>query len=80
MRRLDEYDNETREDFAPYVPAETRFLVRLKGSMHSFGLYDSKGREVHTLSRAIEVAEEQFGDEWTEVYNGEDGANREDDD
>ena len=53
-----------------------KFRVRLAGSFYSFELYNSAGAEVHDLMEAVDCAEEQYGDEWREVYNGEESADR----
>lgn len=53
------------------------FRFTLVGSFHSYELYDRRGREVFNLDEAVEAAEELYGDEWVEVYNGESAAARE---
>jgi hypothetical protein len=60
--------------------ATPKFKVRLRGAFHSFELYDAAGREVFELAAAIAEAERQYGPDWTEVYNGEEGASREEGD
>jgi hypothetical protein len=53
-----------------------KFAVTLKGSFHSFSLYDGAGREVFDIEDATTVAEEQFGADWKEVGNGQEGISR----
>jgi hypothetical protein len=53
-----------------------KFRVRLAGSFYSFELYNAAGAEVHDLMAAVDCAEEQYGDEWREVYNGVENAYR----
>ena len=52
------------------------FRVKLRGSMHTFELYNKRGEEITDLVEAADCAEEEFGDEWEEVYNGDAGAER----
>lgn len=54
------------------------FSVRIVGSFYSYPLYDKRGREIRSLPEAIETAEEMYGDEWLEVFNGERGTSRDD--
>ena len=60
------------------MSAGNPFKVELVGSFYSFQLYDEFGREIFELSAAIEEAEKQFGTDWNCVYNGSEGAERED--
>ncbi len=52
------------------------FLVRLSGSFYSFDMYDADGRELTDMSSAADYAESEFGTDWTEVYNGSEGIDR----
>lgn len=54
-----------------------KFKVKLVGAFHSNELYDDRGREIFHLADAVKAAEAQFGAEWEEVYNGEEGMVRE---
>ena len=45
---------------------------------YAFTLYDLRGKEVFDLGSACEAAEDIYGDDWTEVYNGIEGMNRDD--
>lgn len=54
-----------------------KFKVEIAGDFYSHELYDEKGREVFDLKKATQVAEDQFGDEWAIVYNGEKALTRE---
>ncbi len=54
----------------------TRFRVCLNSTLYSALLYDCGGDYVYDLNTALREAEEQFGDEWTEVFNGLEGVER----
>lgn len=54
------------------------FRFRFKNFFYAMELLDEKGRDVFDLQDAIRAAESLYGDEWTEVYNGDVGAVRED--
>ena len=53
-----------------------RFKVTLRNEFHAYELYDSRGQEVFNLGAAIAVAEETYGSDWNEVFNGLEGAER----
>lgn len=52
------------------------FRVELEGVFHTGELYDKRGRQVFELERACEVADELYGRDWSAVYNGEEGIDR----
>ena len=52
------------------------FSVRLVGSLYSFSLYDTDGWEITGMSAAADFAESEFGTDWTEVFNGSEGIER----
>ena len=54
----------------------TAYDCRLTGGFYSFRLYDHDGREQFTLSDACEAAELVYGSEWAEVFNGDEGTDR----
>lgn len=56
---------------------EPKYMIRFQGSFYSSELYDRRGRTVHNLRDAVDAANDIYGDSWTEVYNGHDGALRE---
>jgi len=49
---------------------------RLTGEFHSFRLYDHDGRECFTLAEACKAAELVYGSDWSEVFNGDQGTDR----
>lgn len=51
-----------------------KFKVELAGSFYTYELYDSKGREIFELDKAIEAAEWQYAGVWNSVYNGNEAA------
>lgn len=53
-----------------------RFSCRLLGDFHSFVLYDHDGKEQFTLRDAAHAAELVYGSEWAEVFNGDEGVDR----
>lgn len=55
-----------------------KFMIRFAGDFYSHTMYDAKGAEVFDLEQAAQVAEEIYGDNWTEVYNGEEAISRDD--
>jgi hypothetical protein len=55
-----------------------KFSVELLGAFHTFTLLDSRGREVHTLADAIESAENEYGEQWSSVFNGAESIARSD--
>ena len=57
-------------------PSFTPFSVWLKGSFYALSLYDKRGCDIHDLDTAAAEAERQFGKEWREVGNGEEGTSR----
>jgi len=52
------------------------FSIRLTGEFHPFTLYDHDGRECDTLREAALTAELIYGSDWAEVFNGDEGADR----
>ena len=48
------------------VPA---FWILLKNGPYEF--YDRTGRTIHNLNKAVEEANDQYGNNWREVYNGQ---------
>ena len=52
------------------------FSFRLLGGFHSHPLYDHDGEESFTLKEAAQTAELVYGSEWAEVFNGDDGMDR----
>lgn len=52
------------------------FKVTFVGSFYSSELYDRHGKEVFTLDDAIQTAEELYGEDWKEVFNGQEGISR----
>jgi hypothetical protein len=52
------------------------FHVLHPGSLYSHVLYSREGDHVFDLSTAVEVAEDMHGSDWSEVYNGLDGVER----
>jgi len=52
------------------------FRAELAGSFYGAELYGSDGDHVYDLETAVEVAEENFGDEWQSVYNGNESQER----
>ena len=52
------------------------FRVRLRGQFYSGGLYNAKGQEMHDLQAAADLAEDMYGEDWAEVYNGEEAIER----
>lgn len=56
---------------------KNKFSVELRGVFYTLTLYDEKGREVFTLEEAIQAAENEYGSEWSAVFNGEEGVARE---
>jgi hypothetical protein len=57
-------------------PTFTPFSVWLRGSFYALSFYDEQGRDIHDLDRAAEEAERQFGQDWREVSNGQEGTPR----
>jgi hypothetical protein len=57
-------------------PSYTPFSVRLVGQFYTLGLYDEHGRYIHDLDTAAAEAERQFGPDWREVGNGQQGISR----
>lgn len=53
------------------------FHVLCPGSLYSHVLYNREGDHVHDLRTAVAVAEDAYGDDWLEVYNGLEGVERE---
>lgn len=47
------------------------FRVTLKGYFYSLELYDQKGRSVYDIAAAIQAANDEYGQGWDCVYNGE---------
>jgi hypothetical protein len=54
------------------------FKVRTVGSFYSYELLDERGCEVYSLEKAADIAEKVYEFSWQEVYNGEEGIDRED--
>jgi hypothetical protein len=57
-------------------PKPGQFLCHLEDYFYAFDLYDERGREIYDLDIAVAAAEEQFGSDGWEVYNGNEGVNR----
>lgn len=53
-----------------------KFRVSMRGSFHTYELYDASGKEIFDLNTACEEAERQFPREWSDVFNGDVGASR----
>lgn len=53
-----------------------RFKITVAGIFHSFEIYTSNGRHIFDSRIAAERAEEIYGNEWCEVFNGTDGISR----
>lgn len=51
---------------------------RLRGYFYAMELYTRQGKAPKSLEEAAEAADDQYPGEWTEVYNGVEGANQED--
>lgn len=54
----------------------SHFMIHFQGAVYANELYDAQGRSVYTLRKAIEAAEEMYGETGWEVYNGHYGINR----
>jgi len=54
------------------------FSVEVAGSFYTFPLYDGAGREVTNMQDAASVAEDEFGDDWQSVFNGDEAMDRND--
>lgn len=52
------------------------FRVEVIGSFYTFELYDSRGREVFNIHDAAEAAEDEYGSDWSCVYNGQEAMTR----
>jgi hypothetical protein len=52
------------------------FHVLHPGSLYSHVLYCREGDHVYDLATAVVVAEQMYGDDWLEVYNGLEGVER----
>ena len=52
------------------------FKIHLEDYFYALELYDERGNYVYTLREAIDAAEEQYGENGWEVYNGMEGVNR----
>lgn len=53
------------------------FQVRFRGTFYAYGLYSREGKQYFTLKEAAQAAEEQYGEDWREVYNGQEAISRE---
>ncbi len=53
------------------------FRVKHRGYFYTSAIYDNRGRELLDLATAAKVAEDLYGVEWEEVYNGVVGVSRE---
>jgi len=57
------------------------FSFRLLGYFYAQPLYNRYGSEVYTLADAIEAANyytEKWGEQWAEVFNGDEGIHHDD--
>lgn len=55
-------------------PRAWRFAM--KGSLHTMELYTRAGRIPASLDEAMQAADDQYGSEWVELYDGVEGAIR----
>ena len=53
-----------------------KFHVTFYDTFHSSELYDHRGAYIYDLHTATREADRQFGDTWSEVYNGLEGVER----
>lgn len=54
-----------------------KFMVELAGSFYTYELYNDAGAHIYDLTEAVNCAEDQFGEDWQAVYNGNEGEERE---
>jgi hypothetical protein len=47
-----------------------------RGAFHTYSLYRMDGSVIADIKEAAKEAEEQFGSDWQEVFNGADGISR----
>ena len=58
------------EDGAP------RFMIHFQGAPYANELYGVTGDYIYVIEEAVEQAEQQFGPDGWEVYNGNEAINR----
>jgi len=53
-----------------------KFSFEFVGAFYTSTLYDDMGREVTELYAAAETAERMYGEDWSSVFNGNEGITR----